>query len=182
MPEIETLRLRLRHCTPADLEDLAQIRGDAEVMRFIGDRKPQTKDKVRELLDEIYQHWQKHGFGRWAVIDKSADQFIGLCGLNYLENTDETEIGYLLARSAWGKGYATESAKACLRYGFEELKLDQIVAVAFPENLVSRRVMEKLGMRYVKLTRYFEGEVAYYELRRKEFRPDNSPYILKRDH
>ncbi len=181
MPEIETVRLRLRHCTFADLDDLLQIRGDAEVMRFIGDRKPQSKERVQELLQEIINHWQKHGFGRWAVIDKANDKFIGLCGLNYLEYIDEIEIGYLLAKPAWGKGFATESAKASLRYAFEELQLEQIVAVAFPENTASRKVMEKLGMKYVKHTQLFEGEVAYYEMWRKDFRPDDSPYWLNRD-
>jgi RimJ/RimL family protein N-acetyltransferase len=179
MPEIETLRLQLRHCTFADADDLARIRGDAEVMRFIGDRKPQSKEKVGELLREIIVHWQKHNFGRWAVINKADNQFIGICGFNYLNHTEEIEIGYLLAKSAWGKGLATEAAKACLRYGFEELQLEQIVAVAFPENIASRKVMEKLNMRYIKLEHLNEGLVAYYEIWRKEFKPDDSLYILK---
>ncbi len=181
MPEIETLRLQLRHCTFADEDELARIRGDAEVMRFIGDRKPQSREQVKELLYEITNHWQKHGFGRWAVVDKADNQFIGLCGLNYLDNTEEIEIGYLLAKPAWGKGIATEAAKACLRYGFEELQLEQIVAVAFPENIASRKVMEKLGMKYLKLKRLYEGIVAYYEIWRRDFRADDSPYRLQSD-
>lgn len=181
MPEIETLRLRLRHCTFADLDALWRIRSNAEVMRLIGDRKPQSRAQVRELLYEIINHWRQYGFGRWAVIDKTDNRLIGLCGLNYLDHTEEIEIGYLLARAAWGKGFATESAKATLRYGFEELQLEQIVAVAFPENIASRKVMEKLGMTYVKRLQLDEGEVACYEMWRRDFRPDDSYYQVKRN-
>src|SRR4051812_3515615 len=110
MPELETARLRLRHCTPDDLNDVLRIRSDAEVMRYIGNGKPQTTAQVKELLDDILAHWQKYGFGRWAVITKKQPQLIGLCGLSFLENTPEVELGYLLAKAYWGQGLASEIA------------------------------------------------------------------------
>jgi ribosomal-protein-alanine N-acetyltransferase len=91
--------------------------------------------------------WKQHGFGRWALIHKPDKKLIGWCGLAPLDKTDEIEIGYGIAKEYWGRGLTTEAAAATIRYGFEELKLNQIVAVAMPENIASRRIMEKIGMR-----------------------------------
>src|SRR5262245_20675737 len=126
MSELETSRLRLRLCTLDDLDDVFRIRSDVDFMRYIGNGEPQSRVQVKELLDDILAHWQKYGFGRWAVISKTQPQLIGLCGLSFLENTPEVELGYLLAKEYWGQGLASEIAAACLQYGFEKLFLDRI--------------------------------------------------------
>lgn len=169
MSELVTPRLRLRQCSFEDLDALSTIRGDAEVMKYIGNGSPQTRAQVKELLQEILAHWQAYGFGRWVVTLKNENHPIGLCGLSFLDNTPEVELGYLLAKAHWGKGLATEIALACLRYGFDVMKFDRIVAIAYPENLASQNVMKKIGMRYIKHTVYFDQEVVYFEISKDAF-------------
>lgn len=173
MPELETARLSLRHCTLDDLDDIAAIRADAEVMRFIGNGKPQSRAQVKELIDDILAHWRSHGFGRWVVTLKGEKKVIGLCGLSFLEDTPEVELGYLLAKEYWGRGLASEIAEACLNYGFEEVRLDRIVAIAYPDNFASQKVMRKVGMRYVKRAHFFGQEVVYYEIQKTAYNRAN---------
>ena len=153
----------------ADLSDLFAIRSDPEVMRFIGTGQPQSMDQVRDSLGYVISDWEKKGFGRWAIVHKADKKLIGWCGLAFLDKTDEIEIGYGIAKEYWGRGLTTEAAAASLRYGFEELKLDRIVAVAMPENLASRRIMEKLGMRFEKTGHWYEAELVYYAILRDEY-------------
>ena len=168
--EIETARLRLRKFTPDDLNDLSAIRADPEVMRYIGSGKPESIEQVRTTLNKFLAHWGQHGFGRWAVVYKEANRLIGWCGLSYLENTGEVEIGYGIANSYWGKGLTSEAATASINYGFVELGLDRIVAVAWPNNVTSRRIMDRLGMKYIKMAYYYHAEVVYYAISRDEYR------------
>jgi len=155
----------------ADLNDLLVIRSDPEVMRFIGTGQPQSAGQVREGLGHIQSVWKQHGFGRWALIHKPDKKLIGWCGLAFLDKTSEIEIGYGIAKEFWGKGLTTEAAAATIRYGFEVLKLNRIVAVAMPENIASRRVMEKIGMRYEKTGHWYDAELVYYVISQDEYEP-----------
>jgi RimJ/RimL family protein N-acetyltransferase len=172
---IETERLVLRRFTPGDLDALVGLRADPLVMRYIGD---QSREKVEQRLGYYISHYEPHGFGMWAVIDKTTAALIGWCGLIFLDQTPEVEVGYGVAREHWGKGLMTEAARACLRYGFEQAALERIVAVAMPENSASRRIMEKLGMRYEKMVHHYGKDLAYYAIERAEFQPGNSFYLL----
>ncbi|HYE66345.1 MAG TPA: GNAT family N-acetyltransferase [Pyrinomonadaceae bacterium] len=179
MPEIETARLRLRGFTQDDLDDLLLIRSDPEVMRYIGTGAPATREQTQARINNHLAQWEQHGFGQWAVVHKGHGKLIGWCGLGFLERTPEVEIGYGFDKPYWGMGIASEAAAATLRYGFERLQLESIVAVAMPENIGSWRVMEKLGMKYVKRAHYYETDVLYYAISREEYRPGESPYILR---
>jgi RimJ/RimL family protein N-acetyltransferase len=169
MREIETVRLKLRRFTLDDLKEFSAIRGDPDVMTYIGAGKPESVEQAQTVLDRFLAHWDQHGFGRWAAIDRETNKLIGWCGLSYLENTEDVEIGYGFAKSHWGKGLASEAAAEVLKWGFEDLRLDQIVAVAWPENAVSRQVMERLGMTFVKMARHNHKEVVFYALSREEY-------------
>lgn len=147
MQEIETARLYLRQFTPNDLDELYRIYSDSEVMKYLSEGVRNRAETAADLFG-IIADWQKHGFGLWAVVNKQNNQLIGDGGLRFLGKTPEVEVGYVLAKAYWGKGLATEVAAASLKYGFEVLKLDKIVAVADAENSSSRRVMEKVGMKY----------------------------------
>jgi ribosomal-protein-alanine N-acetyltransferase len=147
MQEIETARLYLRQFTPEDLDELYCIYSDPEVMKYLSEGT-RTREETAADLFQIIADWEKHAFGLWAVINKENNQFIGDGGLRFLGKTHEVEVGYVLAKAYWGKGLATEVAAASLKYGFEVLKLERIVAVADTENMASRRVMEKVGMKY----------------------------------
>ena len=172
---IETERLVLRQFTAGDLDKLVELRADPEVMRYIGD---QSKEKVEQRLQYYISHYEPHGFGMWAVIHKLKGEMIGWCGLIFLDETPEVEVGYGVAREYWGQGLMTEAARATLRYGFEKMGLERIVAVAFPENTASRHIMEKLGMRYEKNVIHYGHDCVYYAIGRDEFRAGDSFYLL----
>jgi len=166
---IETSRLILRQFTSGDLDAFASMNADADVMRYIGDGKPQTSAQTQMRLNAILDHWDQHRFGLCAVVEKATREFAGFCGLQFLDNTSEIEIGYRLAKRFWGAGLATEAARASLKHGFEEFGLDRIVAVVQPENVASQWVIQKIGLRYVKDARFYNGDVEYYAITRQEF-------------
>jgi RimJ/RimL family protein N-acetyltransferase len=169
MTEIETARLHLRPLTLQDLENLAQIYGDPEVMRYRLHPEPATRAQTQESLTQMIAHWQRYGFGRWATIEKATQTLIGHCGLEILTGTPEVEVNYLLDRPHWGKGLATEAAQKLVRYGFETLGRDRLVALAKPENYASRRVMEKIGMQYEKNVQYFGVDWVCYRVDRDQW-------------
>lgn len=164
IPEIETARLRLRGFRPDDLDALCQIFGDPVVMKFISGGKPRTREATREGLLRSIEGWRKRGFGLWAVEEKATGLVVGYCGLIRLDDTPEIEVAYGLARSAWGRGFAVEAARAALEFGFGELKLERVVAVVNPGNVASQRVLEKLGMKYAKNAHHYGEDLMYYEL------------------
>ena len=177
-PEIETTRLRLRMLSPNDLDDLCLIRSDPEVMRFITG-VPSAREEVRAALNRHLNRWEEDGFGHWAVTFRNDPTLLGWCGLDFLDATEEVEVGYGLAKKYWGLGVTTEAAQGSLRYGFEYLKLDRIVGVAYPQNTASRHVMEKLGMKYVKNGFYYGADMVYYQMLRADFRPGASEFVLR---
>ncbi|HEV2915955.1 MAG TPA: GNAT family N-acetyltransferase [Pyrinomonadaceae bacterium] len=164
MTEIETSRLRLRMFTEEDLDALSLITGDPEVMKYLGTSEPRSREKTRNTIDAILRHWEQHGFGIFALEHKADRRLIGWCGLQRLEKTPEVEVAYLLAKEYWNQGLATEAARAAIRYGFDELKLGRVVAIARPENVGSYRVMEKAGMKYERDANYYNVDVVYYAL------------------
>lgn len=178
--EIETARLRLRMLTPEDLDALAAIAEDPEVMRYIGQGKPLTREEVKVNLTTIINGFRRRGFGRWAVVRKDSGVFVGYCGLTSASQEIGVEIAYMLKRSEWGKGVASEAARACLRYGFERLGLDSIEGLTRPENLRSRRVMERLGMRFIRDGQYYGYNCVCYSISREEWSPDGSIYRVTR--
>lgn len=112
MQDIETTRLLLRRFTSYDLDDFALINADPDVMRYIGEGKPQSKAQTQMRLDAILDHWEQHGFGLWAAVDKASGAMIGFCGIQYLDNTSEIEVGYRLAKRLYlgGGGDCYESS------------------------------------------------------------------------
>jgi RimJ/RimL family protein N-acetyltransferase len=174
MRTIETVRVYLRPFSSNDLDAFASMNTDAEVMRYIGDGKPQTRAQSQMRLNAILDHWDQHGFGLCAVVDRATREFADFCGLLYLDNTSEIEFGYRLAKRFWGIGLATEAARAGLKHGSEELGLDRVVAVVHPENVASQWVIQKIGLRYVKDARFYNGDVEYYAITRQEFEQDDS--------
>jgi RimJ/RimL family protein N-acetyltransferase len=174
MHTIETARVYLRPFTFDDLDAFAVIGSDPDVMRYIGAGRPLPREETHTRLNAIIEHRNKHGFGVWAAIDKSTGTLMGYCGLQFLDNTSEVEVGYRLAKRFWGMGFASEAAKASLRYGFETLGLGRIVAVVQPGNLASQHVLEKIGLSYVKDARFYNTEVKYYAITQEEYERDGS--------
>ena len=172
MAEIETARLRLRMFRPEDLDDLAALFADPDVMRYVADGKPADREEAAKALQSIIQHWQRHGFGRWAVEDRHTREFIGFGGLRSLFGTPE--VVYHLAKAHWGKGFATELGRASLTYGFNQHRFERIVAIAKPQNAASIHVMKKLGLHYEMHTTYYGIDVVQYAITAEEFMPSES--------
>jgi len=151
MFRLTTERLFLRYFDVPDAEPMYRIFCDAEVMRFSDGVK--TKEWVQNWLQSCLDRYQTWGFGPYAVLEKSNQEVIGYCGLFFFPDLDgqaEIEIGYRLARSAWGKGYATEAARAVRDYAFTTLRTRRLIALIDPSNFSSVRVAEKIGMKYEK--------------------------------
>ena len=165
---IETARLRLRMFRPEDLDDLAALFADPAVMRYVADGKPAGRGEAEKALASIIEHWRRQGFGRWAVEDKVTGKFVGFGGLRSLFGLPE--VVYHFAKAHWGKGLATEVARASLQYGFDDHRFERIVAIAKPDNAASIHVMEKLGMHFEKQTSYYDIEVVQYGITSDEFR------------
>jgi RimJ/RimL family protein N-acetyltransferase len=147
-PDILTARLRLRPVQREDLDVLAALNADARVMAPFGG--PAARAKTIGWLERLLLHWRAHGYGRFVV--EEAGTFVGLVGLSRTEFdagfVPGIEIAWRLVFEHWGKGYATEAARAVIDEGFGRLGLDAIVGVTTPDNARSRRVMERLGMSY----------------------------------
>jgi [ribosomal protein S5]-alanine N-acetyltransferase len=179
--EIETARLRLKQFTDRDLAAYARIYADPEYTRYSPKGavpQEQAREASRAAYDYFTSHWQQHGFGVWAVCDRAQNKLIGQCGLNCLPDSNEVEVLYRLDRAYWNQGLATEAAKASLKYGFEQVKLDKIVALTLPHHIASRRVMEKAGLHYAKDAHIYGLDVVYYTLHQTQYQPDDSMYIL----
>jgi RimJ/RimL family protein N-acetyltransferase len=150
MPTTE--RLILRPWKPSDREPFAQINADREVMRYIRDGSTLTRQESDELLNQIEEHWAQHGFGLWCAAPRDEPDaclgFVGLAIPSFLPAVlPAVEVGWRLTRAAWGRGLATEGARASLAHAFGPLELGSVISVIDPDNARSIRVAEKLGMR-----------------------------------
>jgi RimJ/RimL family protein N-acetyltransferase len=153
---LETERLRLRRFTPADVDHLVELNRDPAVMHFITGGIPLSRAEVEsEELPAFLGHYKRYGgLGFWAAIDREDDTFLGWFHLRP-DGDDPThvELGYRLRASAWGKGFATEGARALIAKGFREMGVQRVMAYTMAVHAASRRVMEKAGLRYVRTFR-----------------------------
>ncbi len=167
-----------------DVDDLHRIWSDPGVRRYLWDDQIIPRETAVAVVEDSIGNFVNHGFGFWCLYFKDGPDLLGFCGLRYFNDPRaagrEVEILYGLVEGYWGKGLATEAAKAVLRYGFEESGLDRIYAGADPPNAASFRVMEKLGMKFDRRTVINELEAAYYVMRREDFRPEVSTYLVWR--
>lgn len=138
-------RVLLRPFAPGDAPAAHGIYGDPEVMRYVGAGEAATPDTTEQMIADYRRHQREHGFAFWAVIERSTGRLIGDAGLEVTRFG--TELGYTLARDAWGRGLATEAAALCVEVAFGPLGLSRLVALADVENPASSRVLEKLGFR-----------------------------------
>jgi len=147
---IETNRLLLRPFTEDDASLLYELNLDPEVIRYTHDPMTDVEHAKQVLNEVILPQYSLYDHGRWVVHLKSNLEFMGWCGLKYLPETNEVDLGYRFMKKFWGKGYATEAASACIEYGFNKLKLPRIIGRALPGNLASIKVLEKCGMKYLQ--------------------------------
>jgi RimJ/RimL family protein N-acetyltransferase len=165
---IETPRLILREFRPGDVNALALILSDAETMRFYP--APYDRAGVEEWIARNRRRYAEHGHGLWAMILKSSGELVGDCGLTVqdVDGANEIEIGYHVRHDLWGRGLATEAARACRDLGFARLPVERLISLIRPENLQSRRVAEKNGMTVWKELSWRGLPHLVYAIRREE--------------
>ena len=167
---IETERLLLREVIASDLNGMFELDSNPNVHIYIGGKPVTTIEQSAAYIENLQQQYKDFGTGRWAVILKETNEFLGWSGIKFI--TDEInnhknfyEIGYRFIEKHWGKGYATEAGKAFIEYAFDNLKADAVYAYADAGNDNSRKILEKLGLRYVNSFEYQEELEVWYELK-----------------
>jgi len=166
---LETPRLILRHLRRDDVDAIFDVIGDAETMQYYP-RSFERKD-AEEWVERNLKRYAEQGNGLYAVVLKSTCEVIGDCGLvqQNVEGISLLEVGYHLRRDQWGRGYATEAARACLDYAFRNMDADKVISLIRPENLPSRRVAERNGMRIERQITYFGLPHLIYVMTRGDY-------------
>jgi len=166
---IETERLLLRELLPTDDVGMFELDSNPQVHIYLGNKPVTSIEQVREAIANIRQQYLENGIGRWAVILKETNEFIGWSGLKLEKNVNGYQtfydLGYRFIQKHWGKGYAYETAKAFVDFGFNNMKLEKINAYADFDNLASRRVLEKVGMHFVNAFDDEGTQEAWYEIK-----------------
>jgi len=160
---IETERLLLRPLRVEDVDAFIALHADERVNRFVG---AYSHQQALDRLASVEQQWAERGHGLCAVELKSTGEFIGRVGLNYWENFHEVELGWTLKTETWGHGYATESARACLDWGFATLGEPYFISLIRPGNTASVRVAERLGFAPLRQDELFGNPVTVYSMNR----------------
>ncbi len=178
---LRTDRLALRRFTPDDLDWLAELHSDRDVTRYLGGIKNRTQ--TEELLNtRILRYYDEHpGLGIWMTVERATGTRLGLHLLNHIQGESIIQIGFTLAKAAWGKGFGTEMAYAVLRYGFVDCNLPRIVGMASLQNHASQRVLTKIGLER-KGERAFahpayasEGPMAWFERDAADWQAEHAP-------
>lgn len=166
IPTVTTERLTLRAFTPADQRAYAALRADPDVVRFLpgGEALVPFADEIAASRLAAFREAWTRGYGVWAVEETATGAFVGQAGLASMERSAEVEVLYALGRRFWGRGYAREAAAAALRFGFETVGLNRIVAFVVPENAASARVLAAVGLRPTGDTRYNGFTVSGFEI------------------
>jgi RimJ/RimL family protein N-acetyltransferase len=144
-----TERLLLKEFELSDANEMFDLNSDTDVIKFTGDKPFKNIEEAQALITN-YDQYEKYKMGRWTVLAKQTNEYLGWCGLKYHEDVKEVDIGFRFHQKYWGRGYATESAAACLKYGFENLNLNRIIGRVLKENMASIKVLEKIGMKLEK--------------------------------
>lgn len=160
-PTLETERLLLRPFQIEDVHPWFELNQDPEITRYTGDGGVVSeKEMEHRIRNHVLGDYEKYGFGRWAVIHKQDNCIIGFTGLKFIPEYDVVDLGYRFAPKYWRQGIATEACRAALKFGFNELELERIVAYILPDNIGSQKVLKKLGFHFVR--EFFEeGELEH---------------------
>jgi len=166
---LESQRLSLCPLGPDDLVPMHGIWNDPDVRRYLWDDKPVSVEEAEACFVQSAREFAEEGFGMFGVRPRDETGLIGFCGLRCVEGTREVELMYGLLPEWWGRGFATEAARACLRFAFEEVGLERVLAGTDLPNTASSRVMKKLGMTFYEEIQAGEHKVSYFALRREDW-------------
>jgi RimJ/RimL family protein N-acetyltransferase len=164
IPTLTTHRLTLRPFTENDVAPLYCILNQPNILQYFPNPEAPSMERVHKIIENQLNHWEEHNLGWWAVVPQGGSELIGWNGLQYLPETDEVEVGYLLSNQFWGRGYATEGAKASLEFGFDQLGLKRIIGLTHPDNKASQKVLLKCGLEFINLANYFDMQLHRYSI------------------
>ena len=171
----QTTRLLLREMLHTDIDGMFELDNDPEVHRYLGNNPIQTREQAAEMIESIRQQYVTNGIGRWAVIDKQTNAFLGWAGLKLI--TDKTnkhinylDVGYRLIKKYWGQGFATEAAQASVKYAFNEMQAPAVYAITDSNNAASHHVLLKVGLHYIETFEYHGFTHNWYKIERKAFK------------
>jgi RimJ/RimL family protein N-acetyltransferase len=169
MVTLQTDRLTLRMLRESDLDAYAEMSADPEVMRYIGDGQPAARPMAWRGMATMVGHWSLRGYGMWAAEERSSGVLVGRIGFWNPEGWPGFEIGWMLRRCFWGRGYATEGARRALQYAFTELQQPQVISLIHPENAASIRVAGRLGEHLVGPTEVMGKTALIFRIDRAEW-------------
>jgi len=170
---LETKRLIIKPPSISDVELVYSLDSDPDVMRYIGNGYPRSREESLSWYEKSIKHFEKYGFSFGLVFEKETGEFIGRAGINYNAYDDsqpDIEIGYRLYKKFWNKGYATELADALVEWGFKNLKIDKLCGFSHPDNRSSCRVLEKIGMHFIGIDKYSDEKIVRYEILRVDIK------------
>ncbi|MFY7671823.1 GNAT family N-acetyltransferase [Tenacibaculum sp. MEBiC06402] len=174
---IETERLIIRDLEEFDVDGMFALDSDPDVHKFLGNRPISTKQEAEEVIANIRQQYIDNGIGRWAIVDKKSNDFVGWTGLKYetglRKEFNYYDLGYRLRKEYWGKGIATETAVASLKYGFEKMNLKEIGAAADIDHIVSNKILQRIGLQLVETFEYDNTLNNWYNLTKEEWLKNN---------
>jgi RimJ/RimL family protein N-acetyltransferase len=181
-----TDRTILREITIEDVDPFFEMDSDPEVHKYLGTRPVENKGQIIETIHYVRQQYIDNGIGRWAIVDKLTSEFIGWTGLKLVKEvmnkqTNYYDLGYRLIKRYWGQGYATETARASLAYGFEKLNLNEIIATVNCENAPSNHVVSKLGFTLYETFYLHELKHNWYKINKTDWTGKVSDKIRSHD-
>jgi RimJ/RimL family protein N-acetyltransferase len=160
---LRTPRLTMREFTAADFDDLLRLDSDPRVLKYINGGKPMSRDEVGAAVQRVTGYYKLYpGLGVWRASRRDNGAFIGWYCLKYCPPTTDVEVGYRLLFHAWGKGFATEGARALVDYGFTQLGVTRIIGVTHPGNKASQHVLQKSGLRDAGWGRYYNRRLRLF--------------------
>lgn len=166
---LETPRFLLREIEPSDVDDLFELDSNPAVHEFLGNQPIQDIRDLEKVIASLQGQYAENGIGRWAVIDKLNQEFVGWAGLKFERELvngkcDYYDLGYRIKQKYWGKGIATECALALVDYAFNTLELRELYAITDPNNIKSKKILTKVGFSYVERFDYDGEETDWFEL------------------
>ena len=170
----ETPRFILRELEETDAEGIFELDSNPEVHKYLGNNPIKTVQEAKNIIEHVRKQYLDNGIGRWAIVDKSTNEFIGWAGMKW--NTEPFnnqqyfyDIGYRLIERHWGKGIATECAIASLNYGYEALNAKKLVGIAHIDNIGSNKILQSIGLKHVEAFNHEGDDCNWYELTREEW-------------
>lgn len=171
----ETERLVIREILPSDIDGMFELDSDPQVHKYLGNKPITNKEQVVAIIDSVRQQYADNGVGRFAIIDKKTNAFVGWTGLKLetkLTNNHQNfyDFGYRLIRKYWGKGIASESAIASIDYAFKELNLTKVFAAASCENIASNKILQKVGFKFIETFYYEDIKCNWYRIDKSDYK------------